>query len=185
MRALAHLLLLAAGVLLVALPASARQDDPRLKELFAELKTATSSLEVKVVEARIWDIWTQNGDPRIDALMARGADALSLDDTETALAAYTEVIRRDDTFAEGFNKRATVEYLRGDFPASIADIERTLALEPRHFGALAGLGEIYLKLNRKQAALKAFEAALKINPHLKNVQAHVKELKDELEGSPT
>ena len=185
MRLLACLLVLITVVALGAAAASARQDDPRLKELFAELATATSSLEVKVVEARIWDIWTHNGDPRIDALMARGADALSVDDTETALAAYTEVIRRDDTFAEGFNKRATVEYLRGELSASVADIERTLTLEPRHFGALAGLGEIYLKLNKKQAALKAFEAALKINPHLKNVQAHVKELKEELEGSPT
>jgi len=185
MRRLAYLFLLVAGVLLAGLPAAARQDDPRLTELFAELKTATSSLEVKVVEARIWDIWTKHGDPRIDALMARGADALSIEDFDTALAAYNEVVKRDDGFAEGFNKRATVEYLRGDYAASVADIERTLALEPRHFGALAGLGEIYLKLKRKEAALKAFEAALKINPHLKGAQAHVKELKDELEGNPT
>jgi tetratricopeptide (TPR) repeat protein len=185
MRALSCLFLILVGVLLVGSPAVARQDDPRLKELFSELKTATSSLEVKVVEARIWDIWTKHGDPRIDALMARGADALSVEDLDTALAAYNEVVKRDDTFAEGFNKRATVEYLRGDYTASVADIERTLALEPRHFGALSGLGEIYLKLKRKEAALKAFEAALKINPHLKGAQAHVKELKEELEGNPT
>lgn len=185
MRCLAFLLILLAAPFLAAPPAAARQDDPRLKELFAELATATSTLEAKVVEARIWAIWTKHGDPRIDALMEQGADAMSLDNTDTALAIFNEVVKRDDTFAEGFNKRATVEYMRGDYGASVADIERTLALEPRHFGALSGLGEIYLKLNKKRAALKSFEAALKINPYLKGAQEHVKELKDELEGNPT
>jgi tetratricopeptide (TPR) repeat protein len=178
-------LVLIAGCVLAMPSAEARQDDPRLKELFAELKTATSSLEARVIETKVWKIWIENGDPRIDALMDRGMNAMSVDDTETALAAFNQVIRLDDSFAEGFNKRATVEFMRRDFDASVADIERTLALEPRHFGALAGLGQVYLAMNRKAAALKAFEAALAIDPRLENVQRTVNELKQQLEGNPT
>jgi tetratricopeptide (TPR) repeat protein len=178
-------LVLIAGCVLTMPWAEARQDDPRLKELFAELKTATSSLEARVIETKVWKIWIENGDPRIDALMDRGMNAMSVDDTDTALAAFNQVIRLDDSFAEGFNKRATVEFMRRDFDASVADIERTLALEPRHFGALAGLGQVYLAMNKKAAALKAFEAALAIDPRLENVQRTVNELKQQLQGNPT
>jgi cytochrome c-type biogenesis protein CcmH/NrfG len=73
----------------------------------------------------------------------------------------------------------------GDFAASVADIERTLALEPHHFGALSGLGQIYLALDRKEAALKAFEAALAIDPHLIGAKAAVRNIKKQLEGDPT
>jgi tetratricopeptide (TPR) repeat protein len=176
---------LLAGSLLAMPPAEARQDDPRLKDLFAELKDATSSLEARVIETKIWKIWTENGDPRVDALMDRGLDAMSIDDTDTALAAFNEVVRRDGSFAEGFNKRATVEFMRHDYAASVADIERTLKLEPRHFGALAGLGQVYLAMHKKAAALKAFQAALAIDPKLERVQQTVDELKQELEGNPT
>ncbi len=185
MRRFAVVLALIVGCALAIAPAVARQDDARLKDLFAELKGATSSLEARVIEAKVWRIWTENGDPRIDALMDRGMNAMSIDDTDTALAAFNEVVKRDDSFAEGFNKRATVEFMRHDFAASVADIERTLALEPRHFGALAGLGQVYLAMNKKAAALKAFEAALAIDPRLENVGKTVKELKQELEGNPT
>ncbi|HEV3177556.1 MAG TPA: tetratricopeptide repeat protein [Stellaceae bacterium] len=185
MRGFSIILVLIAGCALAMLPAEARQDDPRLKDLFGELKDATSSLEARVIEAKVWKIWTENGNPRIDALMDRGVNAMSVDDTETALAAFNEVVRLDDSFAEGFNKRATVEFARHDFAASVADIERTLQLEPRHFGALAGLGQVYLAMNKKAAALKAFEAALAIDPKLENVQRTVTELKLQLEGNPT
>jgi tetratricopeptide (TPR) repeat protein len=174
-----------AGSVLAGASADARQDDARLKDLFAELKGATSSLEARVIEAKVWRIWTENGDPHIDALMDRGMNAMSIDDTDTALAAFNEVVRLDSGFAEGFNKRATVEFVRHDFAASVADIERTLALEPRHFGALAGLGQVYIAMHKKAAALKAFEAALAIDPKLENVQKAVQELKQALEGNPT
>ena len=178
-------LVLIAGCALAMPSAEARQDDPRLKDLFADLKTATSSLEARVIETKVWKIWIENGDPRVDALMDRGMNAMSVEDTETALAAFTQAVRLDDSFAEGFNKRATVEFMRHDFAASVADIERTLALEPRHFGALAGLGQVYLAMKNKAAALKAFQAALAIDPRLENVQRTVDELKQQLEGNPT
>ena len=176
---------LIAGSMLVIPAAEARQDDPRLKDLFAELKTATSSLEARVIETKVWKIWIENGDPRVDALMDRGMNAMSIEDTETALAAFSQVVKLDNTFAEGFNKRATVEFMLHDYDASIADIERTLALEPRHFGALAGLGQVYLAMHKKAAALKAFEAALAIDPKLEHVQEAITQLKQDLEGNPT
>jgi len=185
MRGFSIALVLIAACVLSMPSAEARQDDPRLKDLFAELKTATSSFEARVIETKVWKIWIENGDPRIDALMDRGMNAMSVDDTETALAAFSEVVRLDDSFAEGFNKRATVEFMRHDFAASVADIERTLALEPRHFGALAGLGQVFLAMNDKPAALKAFEAALAIDPRLESVQKAVTELKQQLQGNPT
>jgi tetratricopeptide (TPR) repeat protein len=185
MRRLAAVFVLIAGCALAAPTAEARQDDPRLKELFAELKTATSSVEARMIETKIWKIWAANDDPRVDVLMDRGMNAMSIDDTDTALAAFNEVIKRDDSFAEAYNKRATVEFVRHDFAASVADIERTLQLEPRHFGALAGLGQVYLAMNKKAAALRAFEAALAIDPRLENVQRTVTELKQQLEGNPT
>jgi tetratricopeptide (TPR) repeat protein len=185
MRILSAVVAVVAGCVLAAHSADARQDDPRLKDLFGELKGATSSLEARVIETKIWQIWAENADPRIDALMDRGIDAMSRSDTDTALAVFSQVVKLDDKFAEGFNKRATVEFMRHDFAASVADIERTLALEPRHFGALAGLGHVYLALHKKAAALKAFEAALAIDPKLEHVQQTVEELKQELEGNPT
>ena len=185
MRHFAIALVLVAGSVLATPAAEARQDDPRLKDLFAELKDATSSLEARVIETKIWKIWIENGDPRIAALMDRGMDAMSIDDTETALSAFDQVVKLDSSFAEGFNKRATVEFIRHDLAASIADIERTLALEPRHFGALAGLGQVYLAMHNKAAALKAFQAALAIDPRLEQVRQTVDELKQDLQGNPT
>jgi tetratricopeptide (TPR) repeat protein len=95
------------------------------------------------------------------------------------------MVRRSPNFAEGWNKRATVYFLLGDFDASVGDIERTLQLEPHHFGALSGLGQIYLALDREEAALKAFEAALVIDPHLVGVRAAVEGIKKKREGDPT
>jgi tetratricopeptide (TPR) repeat protein len=169
----------------LSFPALARQDDPRLKDLFADLQASHSSIEAGLIEKRIEAIWIKDGDPRVDAYMQQGIDALSLTNTETALASFNKVVELDPTFAEGYNKRATVEFLMRNFDASVADIQRTLELEPRHWGALAGLGQIYLVLGDKKAALKAFEAALKVNPHLTTVSESVAKLKEELGGSPT
>ena len=83
---------------------------------------------------------------------------------------------------EAWHKRATVYFLMGGYPASIADLRRTLDLEPRHFAALGGLGLIYPELDEKRAALKALERALEIDPHLPRTRAKVQELHDRLDG---
>jgi tetratricopeptide (TPR) repeat protein len=169
---------------LAAAPARADQNDPQLKSLFATLKSTKSEVDARTAELEIWRIWTENKNPEIERLMQRGMAAMASDDDEGALAAFDKVTKYDKNFAEGWNKRATVEFAMGDFEASVADIERTLALEPRHFGALSGLGQIYLALDRKKLALKAFKDALAIDPHLDEVRQMVEELEKDVQGTP-
>jgi tetratricopeptide (TPR) repeat protein len=90
---------------------------------------------------------------------------------------FSEVIKLEPDLAEAWNKRATVYYLMGEYEASVRDIERTLALESRHFGALSGLGFIYLSHGEDRAAIEAFEAALEINPYLPGARTRVEELR--------
>lgn len=174
-----------AAAYLVTGPIAARaaQDDPRLNALFVKLKTGSDE-EARDTERQIWQIWVEHKNPEIARLMQRGMSALNEDDAQEALNDFGQVVHADKNFAEGWNKRATVEFVMGDFDASVADIERTLALEPRHFGALSGLGQIYLAMNKKAQALKALRAALAIDPHLDGVREKVDELKKEVEGSP-
>lgn len=167
-----------------AAPARAAQDDPRLPPLFAALKTTQSPGWAKTIEDEIARIWTESPDPQTQQLMEKGLTAMAEDEDEAALEAFDAAIARTGDFAEAYNKRATVEYLLGDYPASLADIAHTLQLEPRHFGALAGLGEVELALGDKAAALKAFAAALAIDPHLEDVAGTVAQLKKELAGKP-
>ena len=177
----AILLVVATGLLG---PAAANQKDPRLDGLFDRLKVTTSELEARALEAEIWRLWSEDDDPAATALLQRGMQSMADQDYGAALTAFDAVVRRRPDFAEGWNKRATLHFLTGDFAASIADIQRTLQLEPRHFGALSGLGEIDLLLGRKEAALKAFEAALRIDPFLAGVKAAVERIKQERAGEP-
>jgi len=175
---------IAACIVLAGPGARAGQDDPRLPALFDKLKTTQSIGEAQAVERQIWQIWLEHKNPEIARLMRQGMAAMGEDDQEAALDDFDAVVKHDKAFAEGWNKRATMEFVMGDFAASIADIERTLALEPRHFGALSGLGQIYLALDRKAPALKAFRAALAINPHLVSVRQAIRELEKTGKGSP-
>lgn len=165
-------------------PAGAAQDDTRLDPLFAKLKGNIADGEARAIERQIWQIWTEHRNPEIERLMRHGLAAMGEDDSQEALETFNTVVKHDKDFAEGWNKRATMEFVVGNFEASVADIERTLALEPRHFGALSGLGQIYLALKKKAAALKAFRAALAIDPHLDGVRQKVEELEKEIGGNP-
>ena len=178
-------LLAAAVALLLALPAFAGQDDTRLPDLFSRLKGTTDRNEAGALEALIWQIWLENEDDDVNLLMRRGIVHMGQGQATLALAAFDAIVQKAPNFAEGWNKRATLYFLIGDFTSSVADIERTLALEPRHFGALSGLGQIYLALDKKSAALRAFEGALAIDPHLMSIREVVEDLKKELRGKPT
>ena len=182
-----RLVLAALLVLPVLLSGAARadQDDPRLPALFAHLKTAGSETEARLVEALIWQAWSASADDEVNSMMERGLHAMGEGDPKQALPIFDAMVQRSPNFAEGWNKRATVFFLLGDFESSVSDIERTLQLEPHHFGALFGLGQIYLALDRDEAALKAFEAALAIDPHLLGVKAAVEAIKKKREGDPT
>lgn len=161
----------------------ATQDDPRLEGLFEALQTAEGPVEAQRVEQQIWTIWTKAGDEDIDRLMESGARAMAGGSYAEALIAFNAVIELAPNFAEGWNKRATLYYLMNDYPASIKDIDRTLALEPRHFGALSGLSMILLDEGRGQQALTVLERAVRIHPYLPNAKARIRALQSKY-GKP-
>ncbi len=173
----------AAAIFTFALaPAGADQNDPRLDGLFLQLKSARSQAEARVIEEAVWRIWAVSGNEAADRQMARGVLAMHGGDHAEALAAFDRIVKIAPGFAEGWNKRATVHYLMGNHAASIHDIGKTLALEPRHFGALSGLGLVNLALGNEKAALEAFEAALEIQPHLPGANTRIKALRDKVRG---
>jgi tetratricopeptide (TPR) repeat protein len=163
-----------------ATPGTAGQRDPRLDDLFARLHGAPSSAAAEVVEQGIWRLWTASGDPAIDRLMVRGMFHMARQIFPVALEAFDEVVRAAPDFAEGWNKRATLHYMMGTYAAAIADIEKTLALEPRHFGAQSGLGLVYLAMGDEVRALKAFDAALAVYPLMAGHDTHIRQLRDKL-----
>lgn len=184
-RWVAAFALFAGAVLASASPGFARQDDPRLAPLFAKLQATPNDDEGETLVEEIWSIWLRHVDEKIDRLMARGMLAMTRQDFDAALSIFDDMVALAPDFAEGWNKRATVHYLLGNHAASLADVERTLALEPRHFGALSGLGLIHLARGDDRAALAAFERGLKVNPHMRLIKVRVRELREKLHGRPT
>jgi len=166
-------------------PALADQQDFRLDGLFAHLQTTSSRPEAEAAQRQIWLIWTECDDSQADRLLQSGIQAMAARRHGLALQYFDRLVERAPDFAEGWNKRATVHYLMEDYAASVFDIERTLELEPRHFGALSGLGMIYDAIGEPAAALRSFEAAVAINPHLDGTRQRIDELRRQLRGSPT
>ena len=147
--------------------ATADQTDPRLDDLFEKLRIAEVFSIAHATEQQIWIIWHEAPDiPEVAEIMDNGLRAMRESRLSDAYEAFDRVVTLAPNFSEGWNKRATISFLLGRYDASIADVRQTLALEPRHFGALSGLGLINMKLDRKAEALKAFEAALSIHPFL-------------------
>jgi tetratricopeptide (TPR) repeat protein len=177
-----RLIALLAAWLLIS-PALARQDDPRLPELFDNLLKMQDPRGAKLLETAIWGLWMQSGSPTVDLLLSRGTHAMSEGDYPVAMQLFTSITELDPGFSEGWNKRATLFFLMGAMDRSLADVEKTLALEPRHFGALAGLGMINVHLGKEREALSAFEKAIAVNPHLESVKPEISRLKKKLDGS--
>jgi len=165
------------------LAAHADQTDPRLHALFDILKTTEDPVKAKLAEHQIWQAWLTSDDPTVTLLMMQGVNAMAKQDLKSALRIFTQLVEIAPGFAEGWNKRATVLYLLGAYPESIADIDRTLALEPRHFGALSGLGLCNVELQKDQAALDAFERALAVNPHMDGARSNAELLRQKIEGN--
>ncbi len=168
--------------LLAAGAAAADQRDSRLPALFAALLEAPDHGAAQALEAEIWAIWYEHDDRAVVLLMRQGRGAMARRDFSAALRSFDQVVKIAPGYAEGWNARATLHYLMGSYQASLADIEKTLALEPRHFGALSGRGLVNAALERWEAALKAFEAALAVNPQMpgprQNAEAIRKEFTD-------
>jgi tetratricopeptide (TPR) repeat protein len=164
------------------LPKPGAERGKGLDFLFGALKAAPDEASAKHVEARIWAIWLQTPSDTAALLMVRAKAAIDAQQTDVALKLLDAVIKLRPDYIEAWNRRATLYYLQDDYGRSLADIEQVLTREPRHFGALAGLGMIMQELGDEKRALDAFRKALAVNPHLEKVPELVRTLTEKVEG---
>ena len=150
--------------------------------LFGALKAAPDEASAKHVEARIWAVWLQTPSDTAALLMMRAKAAMDAKQVDVALKLLDAVVKLRPDYVEGWNRRATLYYLKNDYMHSLQDIEQVLVREPRHFGALAGLGMIMQDLGDEKRALDAFRKALAVNPYLEKVPELVKTLTEKVEG---
>lgn len=149
----------------------------RLDELFLRLQTADEENAAKEAERSIVALWLESGSDTVDLLMRRTLAEIEDKNYALALDYLDRIVTLKPDYAEGWNKRATVHFLKDDYAKSVADIERVLALEPRHFGALSGLGMILHDIGDEQRAIEAFESALAVNPRLEGARKSLDEIK--------
>jgi tetratricopeptide (TPR) repeat protein len=152
------------------------QDVPRLARALSDPDPLVRAL----VERGLWDVWSRSGDEEVDRLLAIGIEQMSERQGNAAVDTFTRVIERRPDFAEGWNKRATVLYLLGEYARSLADCDEVMKRNPYHFGALSGYGMIHLKLGDLTRALTYFERALAVNPNLGQVRETTEALRQEI-----
>jgi tetratricopeptide (TPR) repeat protein len=150
--------------------------------LFGALKAAPDEASARHVEARIWALWLQTPSDTAALLMMRAKAATDAQNIDVALKLLDAVIKLRPDYIEAWNRRATLYYLKNDYARSIEDIQQVLIREPRHFGALAGLGMILQEAGDNKRALDAFRKALAIDPYLEKVPEMVKQLSEKVEG---
>jgi tetratricopeptide (TPR) repeat protein len=153
-----------------------------LDTLFEALKIAPDEPSAKAIEDRIWAQWMVSGSDTCNLLMGRAKAAADGKDYGLAIKLLDAVVELRPDYAEGWNRRATVYYLQKDYAHSLADIREVLTREPRHFGALSGLGAILQEIGDDKHALEAYRRALAIDPHLEHVGEAVKTLSEKVEG---
>ena len=158
---------------LVSTNSFADQNDPQLESLFDSLQQAQSNSEAQSIENQIWQIWFDAPDESSASMLSQITYAMSVGQHELALKLSDQLVDSAPEFAEGWNKRATIQYLLGNHGQSVADIKATLLLEPRHFGALSGLGLIFMRSGNYEAALDAFSRVLEISPESANARGSV------------
>lgn len=158
-------------------PAEMRAE--QVDRLFARLIKSEDGPEAQRAEQSIWNLWMTSDSPTADALLAQAMRASAANETGTALAILDNVIEVHPGYAEAWNKRATVYFLIGRYNDSLRDIEKVLELEPRHFGALSGLGMIKRQQGDLAAARAAFSEALSFNPHLDGAKRALEEIEAE------
>ena len=173
-------LLVAMSALYFSGIANADQTDPRLNELFAQLQLQSNNIALRGIESQIWDIWLAHPNPDVERLMLLGTASMNAQATSDALLVFSQLTTSFPDYAEAWNKRATLYYLLGDLDASIADIEKTLALEPRHFGALSGLGLVYIQRNELRKAKQAFEDLIAVHPNSPNARENLDAVNESL-----
>ncbi|MFT5176187.1 MAG: tetratricopeptide (TPR) repeat protein [Gammaproteobacteria bacterium] len=169
--------MMAAVVLIAVLATDTAHADVSLAQLFEQLREAPNDEQAAQVESTIWQRWVHHDNARVIEQFARGVHLLEQRDFPAAIEQFSLVLKIAPQFAEAWNKRATTYFLMDEFTASVADIERTLSLEPRHFGALSGLGLIFLSKGNLQKALASFEKVLAIYPRSASALFHVDQLR--------
>ena len=150
--------------------------------LFGALKAAPDEATARHVEARIWAQWLHTPSDTAALLMARAKQAMDAQKMDVALKLLDSLVKLRPDYIEAWNRRATLYYLKNDYTRSLEDIRQVLIREPRHFGALAGLGMIMQDIGDEKRALEAFRKALAVNPHLEKVPELVKTLTEKVEG---
>jgi tetratricopeptide (TPR) repeat protein len=150
--------------------------------LFGALKAAPDEASARHVEARIWAMWLQTPSDTAALLMSRAKAAMDAQKTDVAQRLLDSLIKLRPDYTEAWNRRATLYYLKNDYAHSMQDIQQVLIREPRHFGALVGLGMIMNDIGDEKRALDAFRRALAVNPHLEKVPDMVKSLAEKVEG---
>lgn len=151
-----------------------------IDQLFAQLKVANDARVIRRTQNRIRALWTDHADSSIDSLMQEGIQAMYSKDYDKAVELFSRVIQQKPYFAEGWNKRATVYYMQGNYPASMDDIKKTLKLENRHFGALSGMASIYMMQGETEKALSAYQKIHRLIPQLRPVNRSIEELRAQL-----
>ncbi len=153
-----------------------------LDTLFDALKIAPDAESAKAIEDRIWAVWIVSGSDTCNLLMGRVKAAADAKDYELAIKLLDAIIAIKPDYVEAWNRRATIYYMKNDYGRALADIREVLTREPRHFGALSGLGLILQEIGDDKHALEAYRKALAIDPHLEHVPDVVKALREKVEG---
>lgn len=154
----------------------------RLDALFGQLKRERNEKAAERIASRIGEEWNHSGSASIDLMMGWSQTAMENKKFDVALDFLDQVVTMEPSYAEGWNRRATVHFMMQNYAKSMADISHTLELEPRHFGALAGMGQILKNSGRDELALQAWQRVLDIYPMMRNAQNEVATLSEELAG---
>jgi tetratricopeptide (TPR) repeat protein len=154
-----------------------------LDDLFARLREASAPMEIEALQSGIWQLWLSTGDQLLDKYLEAGMRALAAEDYARAIADFSTLIELRPAYAEGWNKRATAYYLRGEYRASLLDIQETLRREPRHFGALSGWATMLRMLGDDARTLRVLRRLERICPRWPGLQAQLRDLRDRLDCS--
>ena len=158
----------------------ADQTDDRLETLFITLSSSSDKQVIRATENQIWDIWFAHPNSDVERLMQIGVQRMNANRQSEAMIIFSQLVENFPDYAEAWNRRATLHYILGNYQESIDDIERVLSLEPRHFGALSGLGLVYLQLDQLRKAKEAFEDLIEVHPNSPNARENLRRVNKDL-----
>ena len=169
------------GLFVGSAVAVADQRSERLNSLFNELASEQLPVNAQALEQEIWQVWLDSGDKEVNLELSIGINAMNEGLMDDAIHQFSKVTEMAADFAEGWNKRATAYYFNDELEKSLQDIQKTLELEPRHFGAISGMGLIFLELGNERAALSAFEEVLRLYPLSPSARYQVEVLRQRIQ----